>query len=434
LHERIFKELRAPVPEAREVVPAYAVRLEDGTDVTLGGGSFEAFEETLRAAFPECADQGATFYREARAVGDAVRRAASRAPALLTLSRFELLKLTAREPRLAPRVIGAASHTAGTHLGVVSARFRRFVDAQLSAFAQCTAEECSYLYAAVALTEPFRGAHAIRGGAQSLADALAASVKACGGTVRLNSSVLRLACDAGGRASGVELLNGERVEARRAVVSNLTVWDTYGKLVGHARTPAEVSARVKRLRGRGAYLLFMGMDEERAARLPAGHVIALTAAPEGADFDPETSVFTFGSAPAWDARAPAGRRAVTVTTWTDAESWFSFHEDEEEHERQDRAALEELWGRLHAAMPELGAGVEVVETLTPRGFYEATRRRLGTVGGLAQTPSMFGPGAHAHRSPVPGLFLVGDTVFPGQRVAAVTHSALVAANEIAPPR
>jgi hypothetical protein len=30
--------------------------------------------------------------------------------------------------------------------------------------------------------------------------------------------------------------------------------------------------------------------------------------------------------------------------------------------------------------------------------------------------------------------MVGDTVFPGQGVAAVTHSALIAANEIAPPR
>ncbi|MDT7806794.1 MAG: hypothetical protein QOJ70_607, partial [Acidobacteriota bacterium] len=31
------------------------------------------------------------------------------------------------------------------------------------------------------------------------------------------------------------------------------------------------------------------------------------------------------------------------------------------------------------------------------------------------------------------LFMVGDTVFPGNGVAAVTHSALVVANEIAPP-
>jgi hypothetical protein len=30
----------------------------------------------------------------------------------------------------------------------------------------------------------------------------------------------------------VDLLNGERVIATKAVISNLTVWDTYGKLIG----------------------------------------------------------------------------------------------------------------------------------------------------------------------------------------------------------
>ena len=433
LHERVFGELPAPPPEVRPVTPAYAVRLDDGTDLRVGG-AFGDFEEALRAAFPECANAAAAFYREAREVGDALRRAAALRPALLTLSKFELLRLSAREPRLAPRILGAAPHAAAAHLGAASARFRRFVDAQLTAFAQCAAAECSYLYASVALTEAFRGAYAIRGGAQSLADALAASVKASGGTVRLNSTALRLALDAGGRASGVELLSGERVEARRAVVSNLTVWDTYGKLLGPARTPPEAGARVRRLRGRGAYLLFLGLDEEAARRLPASHIIALSGARGAEGPDPERPVLTFGAAPAWDARAPAGRRAATVTVWTDAEAWFSFHEDEEEHERQDRAELEALWERLHGALPELGAGAEVIETLTPRGFYEATRRRLGMAGGLPRTPEGFGRGAYTHRAAVPGLFLVGDTVFPGQGVAAVTHSALVAANEIAPPR
>jgi phytoene dehydrogenase-like protein len=141
----------------------------------------------------------------------------------------------------------------------------------------------------------------------------------------------------------------------------------------------------------------------------------------------------FSAAPAGDARAPEGKRAATVSTFTDAESWFAFHSDESGHEEQDARSLETLWSRMHAAMPELGAGAEVIETATPRTFYERTRRRLGMVGGTGRTLEAFGPNALTHRTSIPNLFMVGDTVFPGNGVAAVTHSALVVANEIAPP-
>jgi phytoene dehydrogenase-like protein len=141
----------------------------------------------------------------------------------------------------------------------------------------------------------------------------------------------------------------------------------------------------------------------------------------------------FGVAPAWDARAPAGHRAVTVSTFTEAEQWFSFHEDETEHETQDQMMLERWWERIHQLMPELGARVEVIETATPRTFYDYTRRRLGMVGGLGQSLDLFGMNSFTHRTAIPNLYMVGDTVFPGQGVAGVTQSALIVANEIAPP-
>ncbi|HYN84019.1 MAG TPA: hypothetical protein VER32_02125, partial [Pyrinomonadaceae bacterium] len=220
--------------------------------------------------------------------------------------------------------------------------------------------------------------------------------------------------------------------ATRAVVSNLTVWDTYGKLARTAPAPDALRARLKSTRGWGAYLVLAGLEEEGARRLPAERVLALSDCNEGAEFDAEESLLMFSSAPEWDARAPGGARAATVSVFTEAERWFAFHEGEEEHEAQDQAALERLWERLHASMPELGASIEVVETETPRTFYGRTRRRLGMVGGAWQTPDALTHEALTHRTPVPGLYMVGDTVFPGNGVAAVTHAALAAADDIAP--
>jgi C-3',4' desaturase CrtD len=432
LHARIFAELPVEPPEVRELKPAYTVRIPEGEDVRVGG-PLEEFETALRAAFPECADAATAFYREAAQVAEALERAARRVPSLNIASKLQRLTLAASEPRLAPRILAARSDTAAKHLAGTSARFRRFVDAQLQIYAQAPSDVCSYLYAAVALTVPLRGMYAIRGGAQTLADALVESIKKSGGRVRLDTTALRLAFDARGGAAGVTLLSGETIGASRAVISNLTLWDTYGKLVGAEHTPANLRPLLKRLRGWGAYQIFVSVDEEAAARLPSDKVLALSDWREGETFDAESALFMLGLAPAWDARAPVGKRAATVSAFTEAEQWFTFHLDESEHEEQDQLALEALWQRVHTALPELGAGAEVFETATPRTAYERTRRRFGMLGGTGQSPELYAAHAPTHRTPVPRLFMVGDTVFPGNGVAAVTHSALVVANEIAPP-
>ncbi len=166
-------------------------------------------------------------------------------------------------------MLAAREETAAQNLAQTSARFRRFVDAQLQIYAQAASEECAYLYAALALAQPLRGMHAIGGGAQALADTLAESIRRSGGALRLDSTALRVALDARGRAVGVDLISGERIEAARAVVSNLTIWDTYGKLLGADRTPARARSRLKELRGWGAYQVFVSIEEEAARCLPS---------------------------------------------------------------------------------------------------------------------------------------------------------------------
>jgi C-3',4' desaturase CrtD len=432
IHERIFAELPTSAPEANLVSPPYVVRLPDKAEIPLMK-DVERFEASLRASFPECADGAVNFYRELVPIGEALMRVSDRVPDLATAGRMRRMRTVATEARLAPRILSAMTHTAAQHLTETSPRFRRFIDAQLQIFAQCDSQVCAYLYAAVALTISRQGMYAIRGGAAALVDALLEAFKKSGGTVRLNTTALRLAYDGSGRATGVDLLSGETIEATRAIVSNLTVWDTYGKLVRAPHTPDAIRKQLKSLHGWGAYLLFLGMDEERCAPLPADRILALTDWQEGQSFDPEQAEFMFAVAPRSEARAPEGKRAVTVSTFTEASQWFAFHEDETELEEQDQMMLERLWERLHIAMPELGDGVEVIETWTPRTFYETTRRKLGMVGGVGQSLDVFGVNSLTHRTALPNLFMVGDTVFPGQGIAAVTQSALVVANEIAPP-
>src|SRR5688572_1671609 len=108
IHERVFAELPMPAPEAREVMPAYTLRLPGGEDVRVGGG-FDEFTESLRIAFPECADAAVRFYREANDIAGALHRTALRHPALATASKLQRMKLTLSEARLSSIIRARAS-------------------------------------------------------------------------------------------------------------------------------------------------------------------------------------------------------------------------------------------------------------------------------------------------------------------------------------
>ena len=398
IFERIFSELPVEPPRLHQLSPAYVVRLPDAIDVSVSSDG-ASFESELRKSFPECPEATIDFYRE--------------------------LSQPAREKA----VPASGNKSISKLLGGASFRFHRFIDIQLQTFLQRSADACSLDLAALAL-DPQRGLWEIEGGAEALADSFAESLKKSGGTLRLDSPVLRLAYGSDGSAIGVDLLSGEQVSATRAIISNLTVWDTYGKLIGLSHTPPAISSQLRKLRSWGAYLLFLTMNSEAASHLPSRHLLALTDWQENQQFDPASGNFLLAAAS--NSGAPDNQTAVTMSAFTNAEDWFAFHEDHTAHEAQDQKMLEVIWSRLHTAMPELGDAVEVIETATPQTFYETTRRKFGMIGHLSA--SFDGPKGDFFRTHFPNVFLVGDTVNRGLGIAGVSESSLALTNVIASVR
>lgn len=254
--------------------------------------------------------------------------------------------------------------------------------------------------------------YSIAGGPASLAERLAESIKRSGGNLRLNSPVLRLSYDDAGRASGVDLLSGERVFAKKAIVSNLTVWDTYGKLVGLNRTPPEIKKHLSALRGTGAYVVYASMEESAVSRLPGERMLVKDGEGE------------FTMAVSSTQTAPPGKRAVTFTSRTEVESWFAYQSSEEDYEQWDQEALEQFWNRLHAALPELGSDVEIIETANPRTYYDETRRKLGMVLGVE------GASPASSDTFLPNLFIIGDTVSPAPKLDSVVETAIQLSSKV----
>ena len=429
IHDQVFSELPVAPPEVFAADPAYVVRLPDQSDVPITANA-EQFEAALVATFPECADRAVAFYQEAAVISEALQGALRKVPNLYAASSVKQIYALLPDITNAGRIIKARNHTTLDHLAGTSFRFRRFIDAQLQLFAQATSQECEYLYSSLALNIPRRGNFSIRGGAPALAEKLADSIKASGGRIRFDTPALRLAYDTTGQAIGVDLLSGERVSASRAIVSNLTLWDTYGKLIGLNHTPSEIRRFLNSLRTWGVYLLYLGMNEAAASRIPSNHILAVTDWQQDVSYDPEASQFMFAAAPEEDRRAPEGQRSVTMLTFSDVDQWFSFQENEEQNEEKDQSLLQVWWRRLHQAMPELGGDIEVIETATPRTIYDLTRRKLGMVGGFARTSEALDPNIINPQTSLPNVFRVGDNTSLGGGIAAVTHAARLLANRL----
>jgi phytoene dehydrogenase-like protein len=96
-----------------------------------------------------------------------------------------------------------------------------------------------------------------RGGADTIVSALTGAIGAAGGTVRLGTPVQKVLVD-GGTASGVVLADGDRIDARRAVIANLHPRVLFRQLI--AESPA--TKRIAALRsGPGTMMIHLALSD-----------------------------------------------------------------------------------------------------------------------------------------------------------------------------
>jgi len=322
--------------------------------------------------------------------------------------------------RLSPAMALDAGRSVAAHMRGASERLRLFVDAQLLIAAQATSRTTNALYGASALDLPRRGVVHADGGMGAISGALAEAVTRHGGKVHHRQEATRIVIE-GGHPVAVETRKGGTWPADRVIV-NLPPWNA-AELLGE-----QAPRRLRRLPPRpqgvwGAFMVYVGLD---GSALPDGfplhHQVVL-----GEPFGNGNTVF-LSLSPTWDeSRAPEGRRALTMSTHTELDRWWDLYEsDRDAYKAQQHAFTERVLKAGERAIPGLGEAASLILPGTPVTFQRFTRRAWGWVGGFPQTSLFRAWGPRL----APGVWMVGDSVFPGQSVPAVALGGLRVAESL----
>ncbi|MCB9098231.1 MAG: FAD-dependent oxidoreductase [Anaerolineales bacterium] len=398
---------------AHEANPAMVVHLPDGAAVPRWAD--ERRHNERRHAFGLQSD---AFWRWQEQTADDLWNLALRLPPWPPQSPREAVQLVkaglgwlGRDPgrRLHPHLILDAGRPVAAHMAHAPENLRHFVDAQLLIAAQTTSRYANALYGAAALDLPRRGVVHLAGGMGGLAATLAKAVEQNGGQIKYKQTVTRLVIKQN-RPVAIETKRHKTFPAD-LVIANLTPWNL-AQLMGDSaprrlrRLPAQPQD------GWGAFVTYVGLD---AAAIPADfalhhQLIRQEPLAEG------NTVF-LSLSPAWDQdRAPIGRRAVTLSTHTRLKDWWALYEpDRAAYEARKQIYADRLLDAAATVLPSIREAADLVLPGTPVTFQRFTQREWGWVGGFPQT-SLFRTWAPKLG---PGLWLVGDSIFPGQSTAAV---------------
>jgi C-3',4' desaturase CrtD len=441
IHHRIFSELEIDLPAATPCDPACAVYLPGETEPINVWRDPQRWQAERQQQFPG----SEPFWQ---LLADLFRQSwafQSRDPVLPPRNAWDLGRLV---QAVSPDTLLTLPHTFTTvgqmlrAYGVYEHRLKTFLDMQLKLYSQVDADETALLYAATALSvsqEP-QGLYHLQGSMQALSDALVQALKRDGGQLLMRHTVKRIHTQKN-RVMAVEIHNQKTgeiwTEPADHVVANVTVQNLV-QLLG-AQAPKGYRHRVEKLpSGSGAFVIYLGVKQEALPPHCPPHLQFLY--DYAGPIAENNSLFVSVSHPG-DGRAPEGHATIIASSFTDPKIWWhpaTRFAPTDSTEREARSAYQTLKQQYtDQAIKRLSGFFNLtpetmvqLEAATPRTFARYTARDQGIVGGIGQRVSTFGPFGFANRTPILGLWLVGDSTHPGEGTAGVSYSALTVAQQI----
>jgi C-3',4' desaturase CrtD len=427
IHYQILNQLDMPLPEATACDPACAVFLPEEATPIMVWREQAAWQAEREHQFPG----SEKFWQLLNRLFEVSWRFQARQPVLPPRNTWDLWQLL---QAVRPETLITLPYTFATVADVLKQmglyqqrRLKTFLDLQLKLYSQVDADETALLYAATALAvsqEP-QGLFHLQGSMQVLSDLLEKSLLRDGGALHMRHTVEHIQTQRG-RVNGIRVKNQKTqetwIEHADQVVANVTAQNLV-QLLGTS-APRQYRRRVESLPpASGAFVVYLGVEEEA---IPSGcppHLQFLY------DYDgaigENNSLFVSVSRPG-DGRAPKGKATIIASSFTDPNLWWRTYHYDQLKQTYLEGALAKLSGYFDLSPKH----IIHVEAATPRTFARFTARHGGIVGGLGMRVSTFGPFGLTNRTPITGLWLVGDSTHPGEGTAGVSYSAQTVVQQI----
>lgn len=272
------------------------------------------------------------------------------------------------------------------------------------------------------------------GGANSIVDALVRGITKHGGHVFTKSHVASIELDDNNKkkAVGVRMKKNDRfVKAKKAVVSNLSIWDLLGSgiLNTEALPESYLSQGMETPVGKSFMHLHVGFQatKEELEQLQA-HYMYMDDWSRGVEAEDNAALVSIPSVHD-NSLAPEGYAVLHAYTpaTEDYARWANVKRNTDEYNTLKEERSQYLWGVLEKIIPNIRDRSTVVQIGTPLTHERFLRRHKGSYG-----PAIVaGEGSFPFpKTPVDRLLVCGDSCFPGIGVPAVAGSGLLAAHSV----
>ncbi len=425
IHERIFRHLRCPLPLAEILDPACIVHLGDGTSPIHLWHDPKKWQKEREEQFPG-SDQ---FWSLCSQLHKSNWSFASNDPILPVQNFWDLIQFL-KAGRSMNAFTGLFTRSSVADLLWLCScnqdqRLRRFLDLQLKLYSQVPTEQTAALYGATVLqmAQSPLGLWHLKGSMQTLSNHLLSGFMRYGGELLLRHKVVSLVAKNSRDPWTINVVTENSLSKQfqaSDVIFTLPPQCLLSLMSDQTGLPIKYRYRLEELSQPSGAIVFYGAISRSYLPLDwVGHVQLMT--------EKLGSLFISISHDG-DGRAPLGKATVIASCFTDITTWTSLAESD--YQKHKDINLHNILEILHS---ELHIGPDTwlhKELATPNSFARWTGRPQGIVGGLGQTPTTFGPFGLPSRTPMQGLWLCGDSIYPGEGTAGVSQSAVMACRQL----
>jgi C-3',4' desaturase CrtD len=285
-----------------------------------------------------------------------------------------------------------------------------------------TIEEAPLINAALGITIRGAALMRVRGGMRGFWNALVPCYNALGGILKVGHSVQKIEQ----ATSGYCLHTTKGMFRASTVVSALPAANTYQIAPGPVKKRLLAHVHRERSRLGGALVAFLGVPEAEVSCEPFTHHQLFQN--YGRPFGDGNNMFISVSSPGDLLSAPAGYRAVMISTHCGLDEWENL--SPEDYAGKKAAAQRSLLEYARCVYPRLGERAVISRFATPKTYLKFTRRDRGAVGGVRQTLWNTNFFALSQDIGISNFFLVGDSTWPGLGTVACIAGSRIAAEAV----